>query len=125
MLQQLIIDGIYLPEVKTGKYRAYEAPLTQELEMISGKMVKEYRGVVWIIEYEADYLTNAELRPLLNVLRGASSFNVTFLPDNASGMESGTFITTGITDPAFRFDRYGEAYWDGLSFTLREVAPHA
>ena len=124
-MQQLIIDGIYLPEVKQGKYKAYEGILTQDLEMISGRVVKEYRGAVWIIEYEADFIRNTLLRNIMNVLRGTSSFTVAFLPDNSSSMESSTFITTGISDPSFQFDRYGEPFWDGLSFTLREVSPHA
>lgn len=123
-MQQLIIDNIYLPEVKAEKYKAYEMPLTQDVEMISGRMVKEYRGRVWVIEYNADFIRNDMLRSIMAVLRGDASFTVTFLPDNSDTMETSTFITESITPPAFEFDRYGNPYWDGLAFSLREVRPH-
>lgn len=123
-MQQLILNSIYLPEVKAEKYRCYESTLSQDVEMISGRVVKEFRGHVWIIEYTADYLNNALLRQVMQTLRGGASFECAFLPDNSSTMETGTFITTSINDPAFAFDRYGIPYWTGLSFTLREVAPH-
>ena len=124
-MQQLIISGIYLPEVKKGQYRSYESVLTQDLEMISGRMVKEYRGKVQMIEYSANYIPNALLRQIMTVLRGSQSFEVAYLPDDYSAMVSSTFLTVSISDPVFQFDRYGLPYWDGLSFTLREVFPHA
>ena len=123
-MQQLIIDGVYLPEVRRGQYKCYESVLTQDLEMISGRMVKEYRGKVQIIEYTADYIPNTLLRQIMAVLRGEQSFTVSYLPDDSNSMVTSTFLTTSITPPVFEFDRFGNAYWNGLAFTLREVYPH-
>ena len=59
--------------------------------MISGRRVLEYRGDVWIIEYEYDYMGNDLMRQVNSVLRSGQSFIVTFLPDNSDTMISSTF----------------------------------
>lgn len=123
-MQQLIISGIYLPETTHDKYRCYPEELGTQIDMISGRRVYELRGHVQKIVYAYDYLTESVWRQLAGVLRAGNSFSVTYLPDDESEMQVGTFLCESLTQPAFAFSRYGEAFWHNIEFTLREVAPH-
>lgn len=123
---QLIIDNrIYLPETSRGKYKCYPALLGEQLDMISGRRVYEVRGTVQMIEYAYDYMGNALLRSLLEVLRSGRSFPVSYLPDGGDTLTVGTFLTQSLTDPVFAFSRSGKPYWHDIAFQLREVSPHA
>ena len=126
-MTQLIIDGIAMPEVSKNKYKAEEVPLSQTVEMISGRMVIEERGKVWMSTSAYNYLYDPEgvlLPALLNKLRGSVPFVATFLPDNGTEMLTGTFVVTSITSPSMSFSAGGVPYWTGLSFVLREEEPH-
>lgn len=123
-MTQLIINGITLPETSHDKYQCYPAPLGQQLEMISGRIVVEARGNVQKITYSYDYMGDALMRPLLAVLRGGDVIDVKYLPDNSSEMAIGSFIVESLTNPTFAFSKSGKAYWHNIAFTLREVKPH-
>lgn len=127
-MTQLIINGIYMPEVKGNKYKAEEVPLNVTVEMISGRTVLEKRGKVWKITCAYNYIydpTGTNLPNLLMTLRDGTPFSVVFLPDNGTELLSSTFIATSVTSPSMSFSANGLAYWTGLAFTLREVKPHA
>lgn len=124
-MTQLIIDGIILPEVSKNKYRCAPQELSQNIEMISGRMVKEVRGSVQVIQAQYSYIDKDLWSQLSKVLRSKKSFPVVYLPDDAPEMQTGNFLVTSITDPTFSFSANGVPYWTGLSFTLREVKPHA
>lgn len=124
-MTQLIINSITLPETSGGKYQSYEAPLTQQIEMASGRLVQELRGTVQMISYSYDYMPDTtDFRNLLAALRGGSSLTVQYLPDNGNSLITSTFLCTNIKNPVFAFSRYGLPYWHDFSFTLREVRPH-
>lgn len=126
-MNQLIINGIQMPEVSKNKYKAEEVPLSQLVEMISGRMVIEERGKVWQITSAYNYLYDPEgvlLPALLNTLRGGSPFIANFLPDNGTELLTASFIATSVTSPTMSFSAGGIAYWTGLSFVLREEEPH-
>lgn len=123
---QLIINGdIQLPKTSHDRYKCYEAPLKQKVEMISGRVVFEVRGYVQKIEYSYDYMGNDLCRKVLSVLRGRQEFSVVYLPDSGDEMQTGVFVCENLTEPTFAFSRSGKPYWHNLAFTLREVSPHA
>lgn len=123
-MTQLIINGIVLPEISGGKYKCYEGTLSDQIEMISGRVVTEVRGHVQFIEYSYDYMGNELVRQLLSALRAGTALTVKYLPDSGDSMKTSTFICEDLTPPVFAFSRSGKPYWHDISFTLREVRPH-
>lgn len=123
-MTQLVIDNLTLPYVKGGGYRCREEVLSKQLEMISGRMVEEVRGLVWVIEYTAPTLDNTTMAELMKLLRHSKIFPVTFLPDNSTGLMTSTFLCTQRSTPSFIMEHLGEPVWNNVSFTLREVEPH-
>lgn len=123
-MTQLIINGIVLPETSGGKYKCYEGTLSDQIEMISGRVVTEVRGHVQFIEYSYDYMGNELVRQLLSALRAGTALTVKYLPDSGDGMKTSTFICKDLTPPVFAFSRSGKPYWHDISFALREVRPH-
>jgi len=123
-MTQLIINGIVLPETSGGKYKCYEGTLSDQIEMISGRVVTEVRGHVQYIEYSYDYMGNELVRKLLLALRAGTALTVKYLPDSGDDMKTSTFVCEELTPPVFAFSRSGVPYWHDISFTLREVRPH-
>ena len=123
-MTQLVINGIVLPETSGGKYKCYEGTLSDQIEMISGRVVTEVRGHVQYIEYSYDYMGNELVRQLLSALRAGTALTVKYLPDNGDDMKTSTFICEDLTPPVFAFSRSGKPYWHDIAFTLREVRPH-
>lgn len=123
-MTQLIIDGILLPETSRDKYQCYPGELSVNVEMISGRMVREVRGHVQYIVWSYDYMGNALWRQLAQVLRRNKPFPVVYLPDDSDSMVTGTFLTEAITQPTYAFSKGGVGLWHKVGFTLREVRPH-
>lgn len=122
---QLIINNITMPEISKNRYRCAPQELGQSIEMISGRLVKEVRGYVQVIQAQYSYIEKDLWYRIAPVLRSKGSFPVLYLPDDGTNMMSGTFVVSSITDPTFAFSSNGVPYWTGLAFTLREVKPHA
>ena len=125
MTQLILNNEIYLPQTSGGKYKCYPSQLGVNVDMISGRRVMEKRGVVWVIEYAYDYMGNELMRKVNAVLRSQRSFPVVFLPDDSDEMQSSVFLTESYPQPTFAFSRNGVGLWHDVSFTLREVSPHA
>ena len=121
---QLIIDGNYMPEIDKNRYICAPKLLTEQIQMISGRVVQEVRGTVQTISAQYNYIDTALLRGVMAVLRSGKPFPVTYLPDDSDTMQAGEFIVESMTNPTFSFSAGGVPYWTGLAFTLREVAPH-
>nr|DAE47309.1 MAG TPA: hypothetical protein [Caudoviricetes sp.] len=121
---QLIVNGIYLPETSKDKYQCYPGELSVNVEMISGRTVREVRGHVQMITWSYDYMGNTLWRQLAAVLRGNTAFPVSYLPDDGDAMATGTFLVDYITQPTFAFSKGGVGLWHNVGFTLREVTPH-
>jgi len=124
-MNQLIVNGITLPNVKGGRYTCYEDVLSESVEMISGRMVEEVRGIVYVVEYRIDSMENSLYQNLIATLRSGKSFPVQVLPDNRSDVITSTFICTERPKPTFGMEHLGKPVWNNISFTLREVYPHA
>lgn len=125
MTQIILNNTIYLPEASRDKYRCYPSQLSTQLDMISGRRVLEVRGWVWIVEYTYDYMGNDLMRQVNAVLRSGASFPAAVLPDNSDTLVPGIFLTESFPQPYYAFERGGQPYWHGVTFTLREVSPHA
>lgn len=124
-MTQIILDGIPLPEASFSKYACWEELLSVQVEMISGRMITEIRGKVWKATWSYDYLDNNTTKRILAVLRSGKTFIAAVLPDNSNKMISSTFLVENQTRPTFLCSDNGEPLWHGLSFTIREVKPHA
>lgn len=125
MTQLILNNSINLPEVKAGSYSATEVPLTVQVTMASGRVVEELRGHVWQVSYKwSGQVDNAAMLDILAVLRGRGGFPAAFLPEGETELVRSTFLCTQQPSPAYDWDRSGTPVWSGLSFTLREVAPH-
>lgn len=123
-MTQLIVNGITLPQTSHDKYSCYPEVLEAQIEMISGRIVKEVRGHVWRISWRYDYMGDALMRPLLATLRSGGAVEVSFLPDTGAELLTGRFIVESLKNPTFAFAKNGKAYWHNIEFTLREVEPH-
>ena len=121
----LIIDEILVPEPDFDGYHAWEDTLREQIPMISGRLVEEVRGKVWRINYTSDRMSDSETRRLLAALRAKGSKTVAFLPDNGDELIPSTFLVESLTPPVLAFFDGTEPVWKGLSFSLREVKPHA
>jgi len=122
---QLIINGILLPTTTRDRYQCYEETLREQIQMISGRMVEEVRGKVQKISYSYDYMGDDLCRQVLAELRSKSVKLVNYLPDSGNELLNSTFLVESLTPPTLAFFRGGVAKWHNLSFTLREVRPHA
>ena len=125
MTQIILNNSIYLPKTSWDKYRCYSSQLSSQVDMISGRRVLEVRGLVWIVEYSYDYMGNDLMRQVNSILRGGQSFLASVLPDESDEMVVSTFLTESFPQPYFAFDKGGVPYWHNVTFTLREVSPHA
>ena len=124
MTQLIINNTITLPEIRRGKYAPEEPDLKVQAEMISGRLVEELRGKVWALSYAVDRLPDSVWRALKPVLKGGS-FTASFMVNDSDSMVTATMLCTSLTEPSFAWSRSNVPYWTGLSFTLREVRPHA
>ena len=122
----LVIGGWPLPSVDGDNYRCWEDDGVVKVEMISRRVVQEVRGgKVWWVSYSCDYLPDAELRPVLAVLRSGAPFIATVLPDNSDETVTSTFLADSLTEPKVLAFDGGKPVWHGLAFTLREERPHS
>ena len=123
-MDQIIIDGVRLPEVSRDNYSCWEDDLSVQVDMISGRRVIETRGRVWRVSYSYDYMGNTLLRQALAVLRSGKPITCQVLPDNSNEIVVSRFLLERLDPPKMAFSRRDNAYWHQISFTLREERPH-
>ena len=96
-MNQLILNGVRLPEASGDKFSCWEEVLTRQVTMVTGRAV----------------------------LRSGAPFPAVVLPDARDEPVSSTFICDSITNPTYAFSTGGVGLWHNLSFTIREEVPHA
>lgn len=121
---QLILDDIVLPETSKDKYACYPVELSQEIDMISGRRVREIRGNVLFAKYSYDFMGLELTKKVLEKLRSGAPIPAAVLPDNSTELITSIFWVESFTPPTFAFSKSGVPYWHNLAFTLREVKPH-
>lgn len=122
-MTQLILNGTYLPQTSNDKYSSRPEQLGEQIEMISGRMVTEIRGVVQVISYSYDKMPDATYRALLEALRSQAAIDVVYLPDDSDSMRTGKFICTEFPTPTFAFAKGDKAVWHNVALKLRQVKP--
>lgn len=132
---QLILDGMEMPESQKGGYAAVREPLSVDLEMISGRMVREIRGYVWRLSYQYGWLTDAQRTAFLAKCEKGQKEPITcgFLAPDDPGetLRYSQFIVTDLQRPTFRWGRLDEPdyvdkwspIWADFRVELREVSP--
>ena len=132
-MTQLILDtdgyNISLPESRKDGYHAERSPLSQDVEMVTGRIVRELRGNVWIIRYQYGYFSDTEKNKLIAVAEKGKSQAITcgFLPPESSGeLTYSEFLVTNFQYPKFMWSTTGTSpkpIWGDFSVELREVNP--
>ena len=126
-MTQLVIDGISLPESRKGGYRVDSQPLSRDVEMVSGRMVRELRGNVWVISYQYGYFDDETKSRVLAACEKGKNQPVYcgFLPQESSGdLDYSYFFVTNLVRPKFMWSRDGKPLWGDFSVELREEKPH-
>lgn len=136
-MTQLILDvdglGVVLPESRKGGYRAYRDPLHVDVNMISGRMVRELRGSVWRVSYQYGYFREEQKNLVIAACEKGRRQPIlcSFLPPNAGDVpKQSRFFVIKLTYPKFmwsaRMTGRGEtpaALWGDFALELREVKP--
>ena len=130
MTQLVLGEDVYaltLPEARQGNYTCENVMLSTDIEMASGRMVREYRGRVYRITYQYTYLKTAHKERLIQLCEQGQTepINVMFLVPGDDTLREGSFLVTEFQAPQFIWGRpSGEALWGNYKVVLREVEPH-
>lgn len=137
-MTQLILDtegyNISLPESQRGGYTVELRPLSVDVEMVTGRMVRELRGNIWYIAYQYGFFTDAEKNKLISTCRKGQRQSVRcgFLPpDSVEALAYSDFLVTSFTYPKFMWSRMAGSggntspvpVWGDFALELREVRP--
>lgn len=137
-MTQLILDtegyNISLPESRKGGYTAEPRPLSVDVEMVTGRMVRELRGNVWYITYQYGFFTDTEKNNLIVACQKGQrqAIRCGFLPPNSSqALTYSDFLVTSFTYPKFMWSRLTPSgdvlapvpMWGDFALELREVRP--
>lgn len=128
---QMILDvggqALALPESRNGGYTVDEQPLMQDIEMISGRTTREYRGVVWVASHQYGYLNDADKNRFLAAVKAGlrGSILCSILPQDGGELVTSRFIVTEYRRPKFMWSNEGKPLWGDYYVAIREVSPHA
>lgn len=128
---QLVLDvggvAIALPESQKGGYWAYEDDLSVEVEMASGRLVKELRGTIYRAGYQYGWFNDEEKARVITACRKGRRKPIIctiLLPETMETVTS-NFWVTSFKEPKFMWSTEGKPMWADFSVELREVRPHA
>lgn len=118
-MNHIRLETIDLPLTKSLTIGGEE--VGNNIQMASGKMVKEIIGFRTILKAEWNYLPQSTITELHRLLRKGGFFHVQY-PDPEKGDASGMFSISMPQSGIFRF-KYGKPVWKDISleFTAQEV----
>lgn len=136
---QMILDvaeqAVALPESKNGGYTIKEETLSESIQMISGRTVREYRGKVWVASYQYGYFNDSDMQRVIAACEKGMQQSIlcSVLTHENSDLITTNFIVTSFERPKFMWSRIvtesGEEkavpMWADFSVSLLEVKPHA
>lgn len=137
-MTQLILDtegyNITLPESIKGGYTVERRPLSVDVEMVTGRVVRELRGSVWVLSYQYGYFSDADKNALIAACEKGRAQAITcgFLtPESSGALTYSQFIVTNFKYPTFFWSRTAEKngtaatvpMWGDFTVELREVKP--
>lgn len=122
----LIIDNIPVDGIEEGGYTAYEQELGVSERMISGRLVEEIRGKVWVVEVSYNDIDVDTMGRLQAAMGGMREHRLQFLPPAGGvGMASGQFAMTMLPQPTLSRWLPGTLpQWAGYTMRFEEVTPH-
>lgn len=134
-MTQLILDSgesaVTLPESQKGGYRAWKDSLSQDVTMVSGRLVREVRGNIWRLAYQYGFFNDELKKKVIAACekgRGRPIQCGFLAPDSSGELTHSMFFVTSFTYPKFMWSRNSEggpvALWADFSVELREVTPH-
>lgn len=125
-MTQLILDGFVLPESKKNGYKAILSSLYTDVEMISGRTVREFRGHIWEISYQYGFFSDEDKTKFISIVKNGISNPIRcgFLTPNSSNLNFSDFLVTDITYPKFFWSSNGIPMWGDFEIELKEVNPH-
>lgn len=141
-MTQLILDtnglNVVLPESQKGGYNVREENLSVDVTMISGRMVRELRGTVWVVDYQYGYFGDEDKDRVISACKKGKKEPIlcSFLSSEGNAMVSSRFFVTDFTFPKFMWSRNERVeqegsfinspvpLWSDFSVSLREVDPH-
>lgn len=125
-MTQLILDGIVLPESLKGGYSVSRQPLSVDVEMVTGRVVRELRGSVWVISYQYGYFDDETRKLVLAAVekgRGQPLSCGFLAPGSDGALTYSDFFVTDASAPKFMWSAQGRPLWADFSVALREVKP--
>lgn len=142
-MTQLILDtngyNIALPESQKGGYTVERRALSVDIEMITGRMVRELRGRVWEIAYQYGYFGDEMRQKVIAACEKGKREAITcgfLVPDSDGVLLYSNFFVTAFKRPKFMWSRQSETktsetegiltavpVWGDFSVALREVRP--
>ena len=137
-MTQLILDtggyNITLPESQKGGYTVSREDLSEPVEMVTGRVVRELRGSVWVIAYQFGFFDDETKNAVIAACEKGRSqpINCGFLPqESTEALTYSDFFVTSFTRPKFMWSRQKTSggasvpvpIWGDFSVELREVRP--
>lgn len=121
----LIINQILIPDMERDSLTIYENPLDQYLRMVSGRLVAEERGRIWVIKADFDEIDHELLNELTASLCSRWAHDIAFLPPNGgTDIVSSRFYLTQQPNPQLRSWQDEYPMWSTLEYTFEEIEPH-
>lgn len=138
-MTQLILDtggaAVQLPESQKGGYTAQKTTMGVDVEMISGRIVREVRGSAWVLSYQYGYFDTETKNKVITACEKGRKQAITcgFLPQGSDdgALTYSNFFVTSFTRPKFMWSRpvfidgveNSVPMWADFSVELREVSP--
>lgn len=122
----LNIDGVIVDGIEEGSYTAYEQELGTFERMISGRMIEELRGKVWVVEVSYSDIDIDTLSLLTAAMSTTRTHQVTFLPSTGSTeLVTSSFHMTTLPQPTLsRWLPGTTPMWSGYTLHFEEVNSH-
>lgn len=130
-MTQLILNDIVLPESVKGGYKVELIPLSVDVEMVTGRLIRELRGNVWQISYQYGYFDDETKNKVIEACELGRSVPIScgFLTqESANELKYSNFFVTSFTRPKFMWSRNkpevgAVPLWGDFRIELREVSP--
>lgn len=118
-MEHVVIDGVKMP--RTRALTVGGEMIAREVQMASGKMIREVVGFRKILKIEWAWMPEAVMRRIHFIARQGGFVEVEY-PDPEQGACTGVFAMTPPESGIFKFVR-GDPMWRDVALTLtaREV----
>lgn len=122
----LIIDGVVVDGIEEGGYTAYQQEIGTAERMISGRLVEEIRGKVWVVEVSYSDIDITTMNVLQTVMGATRAHQLQFLPSTGgTELVTSTFHLSTLPQPTLsRWLPSAEPMWSGYTLHFEEIRAH-